>query len=458
MNLSHDDETIIAQCTPRGNGALALLRVSGITAIEIITTMSKLASNNKLTTLPSHTIHYGWIINQNGTHIDQVMISLMKAPKTFTGQDTVEIMCHNNPFIINQIIQVAIHYGARLATAGEFTKRAVLNNKIDLVQAESINELIHAQTQISLKQALAQVEGSLSEWIITIEKALLKALTYSNASFEFIEEDISFEQQIKETIEEIKQTITQIKKTFNQQQQIRQGIRIAIVGSVNAGKSSLFNAILNNERAIVTSSAGTTRDAIEAGIYKNGNYWTLIDTAGLRQTNNSIEQEGIRRSHLESQKADIILLVVDSSRKMTTEEKKTYKNLINTYQEKIIIINNKCDLQSISNTLPSNIESLPFSNTEKTYVHKLEHGIEKKIAHLFSTIASPFLLNQRQFNLILNVEKKIDTILGMLSESIHYELIAHHLKDALEHIAELSGQSITQQSFDLVFRNFCIGK
>lgn len=455
-----DNETIIAQCTPKGQGALALLRMSGSNALSIATSLSKLASKKKIKDVSTHTIHFGWIIDPQGKHIDHVMFIIMHAPQTFTGQNIVEITCHNNPFIIEYIIQQAIAHGARLAREGEFAKRAVLNNKIDLIQAEAINELIHAQTQLSLKQSLAQVEGSLSKWVITIEKILLKALTYTNASFEFIDEEITFDKQIKQMLEEIQQTIAHIKKTFNQQQHIRQGIRIAIIGSVNAGKSSLFNALLNHERAIVTNTAGTTRDAIEAGVYKNGNYWTLIDTAGLRQTNDTIEQEGIRRSFLEAQKSDIILLILDNERSLTNEERDIYENIIKKFSDKIILVNNKIDSKLCKDKPLFLSKTIPFSSTKETDTHvkHLEEKIEEKISHLFSTIESPFLLNQRQFNVILTLEKKLDDTQKLLVEPIHYELISYHLKDALEQCSELSGKSISENALDLVFREFCIGK
>lgn len=333
MIYSHDDETIIAQCTPQGNGAIALLRISGLEAIEVATKISSLASGLPLKNLPSHTIHYGYITNPQGERIDHVMFLLMQGPKTFTGQNTVEITCHNNPFIIQAIIEQALLHGARMAKNGEFTKRAVLNKKIDIIQAEAINELIHANTQFGLKKSLAQLEGSFSHWIEKIQKKLLKALAFSEASFEFIDEEMSFGPQIKTIITETLNTITSIKKTFEQQLHIRQGVRIALIGSVNAGKSSLFNALLNKERAIVTNIAGTTRDALEAGLYKDGIYWTLIDTAGIRQTEDVIEQEGIKRSLHEAQLADIILLIVDNSRIPSPEERAFYTDIINNYKK-----------------------------------------------------------------------------------------------------------------------------
>ena len=263
MFHSIDDQTIIAQCTPRGSGAIALLRISGINAIEVTAHIAKLTGQKTLLDAVTHTIHYGSIVESNGTIIDNVLFLIMRAPKTFTGQDTVEITCHNNQFIIEQIIALAIANGARVAQEGEFTKRAVLNGKIDLVQAEAINELIHAQTQMALKQSLSQLNGSLSNWLVSIEQELLKALALSEASFEFLDEEMEFAPQISAMITHVMGTITEIKKTYNQQQQIRQGIRVAIIGSVNAGKSSLFNALLNQNRAIVTAIAGTTCHAMK---------------------------------------------------------------------------------------------------------------------------------------------------------------------------------------------------
>ena len=459
MLLSYDEEAIIAQCTPTGSGAIALLRLTGTNAIAIITKISKLASKKTLTKATTHTIHYGWVVDKAGNHIDQVLFLFMRAPNTFTGQDTVEITCHNNPFIIEHIIQQAIKRGARPAQEGEFSKRAVLNNKIDLVQAEAINELIHANTQLALKKSLAQLEGSFSHWIMLIEKNLIKALAFSQASFEFIEEeDIEFVTQIKNIINNTMETINNLKNTFGQQQQIRQGIRIAIVGAVNAGKSSLFNVLLKKNRAIVTNIAGTTRDAIEAGLYKQGNYWTLVDTAGLRKTTHIIEQAGIKRSFDEAHNADIILLVFDSSRKITDQEYTIYNKLIKQYKNKIIIICNKTDLPLHKDDRLPSIVSINISTKEKRNINLVERTIEQKINSLFHLIESPFLLNKRQFNLLIHLEKKLVILQSMLHGNTQYELISYHLNDALSDLTELTGKSISEASMDLVFREFCIGK
>jgi tRNA modification GTPase len=456
---SIDQETIIAQCTPQGSGALALLRISGDDALVIASKMSALASGIPLHAVPSHTVHYGSVINQKTSEqIDQVLFIVMHAPKTFTGQHVVEITCHNNQFLIEAIIAQAVEHGARIAQQGEFSKRAFLHGKIDLVQAEAINELIHASTQNALKQALAQVEGTFSAWITTLEKELIKNLALADASFEFIDEEMEFGNRIKESIETVLTSLSTIKQTFNQQQHIRQGIRVALLGSVNAGKSSLFNALVKRNRAIVSPQAGTTRDTLEAGMYKEGYYVTFIDTAGLRETQDHIEQEGIQRSFSEAHQADIILLVFDSSRIMTAQEKTIYQELLHLHGDKIICIANKAD-KEVSHSLSLSTHALKTSALDTASIRALEEALDKKIRALFSHLASPFLLNTRQATLLISLEKKLAAILALtMEDAIEYEIVAYHLKIALENLTELSGKTISEHSMDAIFKEFCIGK
>lgn len=458
MIQSLDDTCIVALCTPKGSGAIALIRISGQTALTVTELISKLSSGKKITELPTHTIHYGHVVDSQDTTIDQVLFLVMHGPNTFTGQNTVEITCHNNPFIIEEIIAQAIARGARLAQEGEFTRRAVLNNKIDLTQAEAIHELIQANTQAALKKSLSQLQGSLSSWVAAFERDLIKALALCEASFEFIDEEMEFNEPILAIVDKTLQTISQLKQSFDQQQQIRQGIRIALIGCVNAGKSSLFNALIGKERAIVTEIAGTTRDVIEAGLYKNGNYWTLIDTAGLRRTDDRIEQEGINKSLIEAQQADIIVLVIDSARMLTREEQTVYEQLTFDYPNKIIVTNNKADIKITDPTSNSNKYGLWVSGKTGHNLTALEQAIEAKIAILFAQSDSPFLLNQRQFNLLLGIEKKLLEIRPMLLGSVQYELVSYHLNDALAVLSELTGKSISEQGMDAIFRQFCVGK
>ncbi len=449
-------DTIVAQCTPSGSGAIALLRVSGPDALRVIARCAKLSSFLDLQTVGSHTINHGWVVDAQGSHLDEVLFLVMHAPRTFTGLHVVEITTHNNPFIIESVINRILECGARPAQNGEFTRQAVENGKLDLVKAEAINELIHANSQHQLKQSLEQLKGSFSSWIATLEESLLKISALCEASFEFLEEDMDFSPQMRTMLGNVATKIETIKATFNQQQHLRQGVRIALVGSVNAGKSSLFNALIGKQRAIVTDIAGTTRDVIEAGLYKDGVYLTLIDTAGLRNADDVIEQEGIRRSYNEAQQADIVLLVIDSSRIMTPEELTVYKALLETYQEKIIVINNKADLPTQQEDLAS--DTIHLSAKDCKGLIELESRIAEKINDLFVGIKSPFLLNKRHFELLTSLEKKLATIKTMLNAPIEYELVAYHLNDALETISQLTGKTITEKMMDTVFKEFCVGK
>ncbi len=449
------DDTIVALCTPQGPGAIALLRITGHHAISIVDTMASLADGSSLLKSQSHTIHYGTIKDRHDETVDSVLFLLMRAPKTFTGCDTVEITCHNNPFIIDAIIARAIECGARLAQPGEFTKLSVLNKKIDLVQAEAINDLIHANSQEAIKRSLAQIKGSLSFEIEQIEKQLLNALALSEVSFDFLdEENIDFGDQISNIIQLILDKTDRLVSSFEKQKQIRQGIRIALIGSVNVGKSSLFNALIGSHRAIVTDKAGTTRDSIEAGMYQEGLYWTLIDTAGLRNTRNHIEQEGIKRSFKEADLADIILLVEDGSRKHTPEEQVVYDDLLKKHTAKIISIQSKKDLFPQSH--PSHIMSVSIH--DHSSISQLKNAIQVKIDLLLNTQTSPYLLTRRQLGLLTSTHQKCLEIKGLLEGKRNFELVSIHLQDALADLTEITGKSVSEQAMDAVFREFCVGK
>lgn len=456
--MIHDD-VIIAQCTASGKGALALLRLCGQKVRQLVSNFAHI-HNKDLLIVPSGTVHYGCIKDKD-TLIDQVLVIVMDGPKTFTGENTIEITCHNNPFIIQAIIALAIKYGARLAQEGEFTKLAYLNNKIDLLQAESINELISANTQIALKSSIAQLSGTLSHFISNIERDLIRALSWCEATFDFLDDQTdqsSFSETIKEQITAILKSIESLKQNFNLQQQIRNGVRIAIIGSVNAGKSSLFNALLNNNRAIVTDIAGTTRDTIEAGLCKNGNYWTLIDTAGLRETGDIIEAEGIKKSFNEAASSDIILLVFDRSRNLTEQEKQVYSNLLAKFGNKIICVKNKSDLPEQDKLALENHTVISISASTKNNLNFLEQAIEAKLLTLFAQLDCPYLLNTRQHNLLLALEQKLLKISAQLSDSVQYELVSYNLKDAIETLSELTGKTISEAALDTVFKEFCVGK
>ncbi len=455
-NMNNHSETIIACCTPQGSGAIALLRLCGNNVFTLVDRMAQLPSKKTISQHKSHTIAYGNVINKNNRIIDNVLFLIMHGPNTFTGENTVEITCHNNPFIIDAITQTAITHGARLAGPGEFTQRAVLNEKIDIIKAEAINELIHANTQQGLKLSLSQLNGSLSSLIASIEKKLLHALALCQASFEFIEEDrMTFDTQIKNDIVDVQNTISKLQQSFNAQKIIREGIRIALIGSVNAGKSSLFNELIGQDRAIVTNIAGTTRDSIEAGLYQNGTYWTLVDTAGLRQTNNVIEKIGIKRSLEEVKKADIVLLIQDGSCKLTTAEKSIYKKIKQYYSSKIIEITTKSDIATKTNNYEN--KNIYVSVKKQINIDSVKNAITKKSDKLLQT-ESPFLLNKRQITLVSKLANHLKIISSLLTDDIAYELVAMELIECISQLSEFTGKTISEQSMDAVFREFCVGK
>lgn len=462
---SDEHDSIVAQCTPQGSGAIALIRLSGNCVQELASRFTKLTSTASLATVPTHTIHHGHIFDpfhEDLEIVDEVLFFVMHGPRTFTGQDTVEISCHNNQFIIQRIISIAIACGARLADRGEFTKRAFLHGKIDLVQAEAIHDVIHAQTELALHKAMAQLQGNLSSFIHELQSSFVALLSLVEASFEFLDEeqrDFDFDQQIKTTCHALLAQVRQAQKSFNQQQQIRQGIRIALVGSVNAGKSTLFNALVGKQRAIVADIAGTTRDSIETTVYRQGNFLLFVDTAGLRITTDSIEKQGIERSWQEAASADIVLLVIDATASTLDAD---YHDILHKHGDKIIVVVNKIDSQkseAVTSFLDSqNCKIIYTSAQSRVGIDELEKAVEEKIQQIFSQFQSPYLLNQRQYQLLVQIESKLDFIAKDLAGGVHYELLAYQLKEMLEKTAELTGRNATEAMLDHVFSSFCVGK
>lgn len=458
---SHDTQPIVACCTPRGAGAIALIRISGIGALTVADRLGRLSAGIAISQVATHTIHYGYVIDGSGNTIDTVLFLIMHGPRTFTGHDTVEITAHNNPFLIDAIIDAAIAAGARLAEPGEFSKRAVLAGKMDLIQAEALHEFIHAGTMQGLKASYAQLSGSLSSHITGIKKKLLHALALSNASFEFIEEEnVEFGSTIQGVIREVTEQVVHLLEQVPLQQQLKEGARIALVGAVNAGKSSLFNALLGTNRAIVTPIAGTTRDVIEAGVYRQGEHQMLIDTAGIRVTDDIIEKEGIERSEHEAAKADVVLVVIDLTRQLSAEEIVTYDLLVQRYHEKMIVVYTKADMDQVSGyTAPHTVQSVTVSVYKPETITQLMQMIDavraKTLNHGGST---PYLLNQRQIRLLEALKAKLFSLLGVMQVKIRYEIVAHHVHDALATISELTGKSVSEAAMDAVFKEFCVGK
>ena len=460
MMLHHDEEIIIAQCTPQGIGAIALLRICGFNAAQFSTNLAKLSSGRVLHEQATHTIHFGWVVDDQGAHIDQVMFLLMKGPKTFSGQDTVEITCHNNPLLVEQIINRALQLGARKAEPGEFAKRAVLNGKIDLLQAEAIHDLITAPTQQAIKISLEQVQGTLSSWMRNLEQQILKIIAFTEASFEFLDEELTFEADILQMMGNLCRQTHELLKTYDKQHYIKEGIKIALVGSVNVGKSSLFNALLKKQRAIVTDIAGTTRDTIESGMVYEGNFITFVDTAGLRDTVDVVEKQGIDRSFSEVHVADILLVVFDITKKLSEQEVAVYKEILQKYPEKTIVIFNKIDTQfhEFPDFVSQSTSYIKVSAQTNENIPALQSAIIEKMNLLLGQGNISYVLNKRQYDILQTFYAKIVLIYNRAQKHIDYELLAMELKDCLELLAELTGKDAREAVLDAVFKGFCVGK
>jgi tRNA modification GTPase len=460
-NSFSDRETIVACCTPlTGSGALAVIRISGPRAIAIATQSCQLASKQALSDQASHTIHYGSVMQTDGTIIDQVMYIILRAPKTFTGEETVEISCHHNLLIIEAIIQRMIAAGARLAQRGEFTRQAIANNKIDLLQAEAINELIHAHTEQGVRAALAQVSGSMSGVIAELERALVTLMAWCEASFEFIDEVTVFHDILLERVTHVYQKITHLLQTAQRQALVRDGIRVVLAGSVNAGKSSLFNVLVRDDRAIVTPRAGTTRDTIEAQRTMRGISWTFIDTAGLRETYDDIEQVGIQRSWRMLDQADLILLVIDCSHAPSTEEQLNIKHILAAHGQRTIIVDHKSDSpQQYIHAISEYIHRCSVSSHTQAGIDVLEALLYQKAQELLAHHNMPFFVNQRHAALLTTLQEHINIILTLCRQNDpHYELVSAHMQQALECLTELTGKSVREAALDKVFQEFCVGK
>ncbi len=459
QHLTSLQQTIVALCTPQGSGAIGLIRLSGDDVFDIVKRCSKLASGASLDAVTTHTIHYGWVVDQNGKHLDQVLFLVMRGPKTFTGQNVVEITCHNNPFLIDVLLRRMLECGARLAGNGEFTQRAVMLGKIDLIQAEAINDLIHAQTAASLQYSLAQLEGSLSSWIGRIEQSVLEMMAFCEGSFEFLDEEMEFSDHIAVRLKDLIQHVEKLLASYPKQQYIKQGVRVALIGSVNAGKSSLFNCLLDKKRAIVTPVAGTTRDTIEAGVFKEQEFITFVDTAGIRQTDDVIEKEGIDRSLQEAAGSDLILLVLDSSWSLSEDVRSVYQKIIDQYRDKIILVHNKMDQKTTDNQLQYSGAQLSVSASEHKNIDQLYHIVFEKIQQLKGSHKIIGLLNQRQYELLARFLKDLQAIQSMVHvRRIDYELVSCRLKDALMLLSEMTGRSVSEAALDKVFQTFCVGK
>lgn len=455
-------DTIAAISTPPGEGAISIVRMSGEEAVSIA---QKVFSGKDLTQAKNHTINYGHIVDPK-THeeIDEVMVSLMLAPKTFTREDVVEINCHGGIVATNRILQLLLVNGARLAEPGEFTKRAFLHGRIDLTQAESVMDLIRAKTDRSMKIALNQLDGNLSHLIDSLRKDILDVLAQVEVNIDYPEYDDVEEMTtklLKEKAIEIKQRIEQLLKTASQGKIMREGLATALVGRPNVGKSSLLNHLLHEDKAIVTDVAGTTRDVIEEYVNVSGVPLKLIDTAGIRETDDKVEKIGVERSKKAIEQSDLVLLVLNAAESLTKEDLELIRL---TNDKKRIIILNKTDLEEKLDRkeLAKISENAPVYATsilKNEGVEALEEAISKLFFNGIENSQSTVMVtNARHIALLKKAQNSLDSVLEGISSGMPVDLVQIDMTEAWNLLGEITGESYEDELLDQLFSQFCLGK
>ena len=462
------NDTIIALATPSGTGAIAIIRVSGMNAIQLVSPFFKSIRGKDLVQQKSHTIHLGHIMDDKRV-LDEILISIFKGPHSYTGEDVVEISCHGSPYIQQQIIQLFLRNGCRTADAGEFTLRAFLNGKLDLSQAEAVADLIASDNEASHQIAMQQMRGGFSNEIKKLRDELLNFASLIELELDFAEEDVAFadRKQFKNLLDRIQNTLTHLIDSFALGNVIKNGIPVTIVGEPNVGKSTLLNALLNEERAIVSEIAGTTRDTIEDEISIEGIGFRFIDTAGIRDTQDIIENLGIQRTYETIKKAQIILYLVDGPQVLATESgidklKKEFKKLKGDQPDKpMIVIINKADVLSKKqeSKVKDQLATALFLSAKKG------QGIDELKLRLLEFVNTGILRNNetiisntRHYNALIKALDEIEKVKFGMTEDIPSDLLAIDIKQALYHLGEITGQVTNDELLGNIFANFCIGK
>lgn len=453
------DDTIVALATPPGIGAIGVIRLSGKKSIDIV---NKIFPSKDLSKQPSHTLHVG-ILKDAEKILDEVVISVFKDPSSYTGEDVIEISCHGSAYIQQQVIQSLIQKGARLAKPGEFTQRAFLNGKMDLAQAEAVGDLIASNTAASQRTAMYNVRGGFSELLKHLREQLIQFSSLIELELDFSEEDVEFADRLKfsQLIDQIFETTSQLLNSFALGNVIKNGVTVAIIGKPNAGKSTLLNTLLNENRAIVSEIAGTTRDTIEEIINIGGILFRLIDTAGIREhTDDPVENMGVLKSLQKLKEADIVLYLFDVV-EMNADELETISNKLSNGNGKFILAANKSD---IINGKAAH-EKYKSVNRVKFISAKENFGIEELKKELFILASDDriiteniILTNSRHYEALHEVQKSLVEIKKGLSSKLSGDLLSLDIRRCLHYLGEITGEITNEDRLDYIFSKFCIGK
>lgn len=461
--MNHD--TICALATANGIGAIGIIRISGDDAISV---SAKIFEGKNLEKAQSHTVHYGFI-KDGGEVIDEVMVSIFKAPKTFTAEDSVEISFHGSPHIAKKILEVLIKNGARMAKAGEFTMRAFMNGRIDLSQAESIADLIASENEASRKVALNQLKGGITNEISFLRTDLLNFVSLIELELDFAEEDVEFADRtaLNQLLDKIEAKLSSLIESFQYGNAIKNGTAVAIIGKPNAGKSTLLNALLKEERAIVSNIAGTTRDTIEEILHIKGHAFRLIDTAGLRETVDEIEAIGVKKAKEKVQNANILVYLADAATENFSEDIEMIKSLQRD-DLKLIICATKIDevlphqYELAENIFRAEISQdfdfITISAVENQNIQDLNDELSSYVEQLQSEEGNVVITNQRHYEALGKSLEAVDKVKDAITTQISTELLAYELRNALEYLGEISGEVTNDEVLGNIFSKFCIGK
>lgn len=452
LEIREYSDTIVAQATPSGRGGVGIIRISGPNV--------KVIAKKMLVRIPEPRMaQYGDFLSRSGEILDTGLALYFPSPNSFTGEDVLELQGHGGPIILDQIIQEIIHHGARLARPGEFSERAFLNDKMDLTQAEAIADLINAQSEQAARSAVRSLQGEFSKKINVLLEKLIRLRMYVESAIDFSDQDIDFlaDGKITQQLEDLSNELKTVLHSAQQGAILRDGLTVVIAGKPNAGKSSLLNALSGRDSAIVTDIAGTTRDVLREQIQIDGMPLHIVDTAGLRDSTDVIEQEGIKRAKHEIEKADVILLMVDAT---NPEE-----NLVEHYAElfalskPVLVVYNKIDIVGASAFASFGATSAALSISAKTGAGLLELKTAlKKIAGYETTTENNFIARRRHVDALQRAQHDITNALLQLNNSCSAELVAEELRQAQQALGEITGKFSSDQLLGEIFSNFCIGK
>lgn len=460
------NDSIIALATPSGIGAISVIRISGKDAIEIVSKYFIAVNKKVLKNQHSHTVHLGHIVNKDQI-IDQVLVSIFKNPRSYTGENVVEISCHGSSFIQQEIIQLFLKNGCRMADNGEFTMRAFLNGKMDLSQAEAVADLIASNSSVSHQMAIQQMRGGITNELKELRAKLLDFAALIELELDFSGEDVEFadRKKFKELVHKISSVLKRLIDSFAYGNAMKNGIPVAIIGEPNVGKSTLLNALLNEEKAIVSEIAGTTRDAIEDELIINGVAFRFIDTAGIRETDNIVENIGIKKTYEKAENAQLIIYLIDANKFFVNTE--VFHSEMKTIKERfpnkrVIAIANKIDLlnESQNEKISTNThEILPLSAKQKIGVDLLLEELTSLVNKGAISNNEVIVTNSRHFEALNNALKAISSVQKGIDLSISSDLFAIDIRECLRHLGNITGEyDVDKDILGHIFSNFCIGK